>query len=40
MNTLKEIQKIYYGKKYTIYSVLDKQPCADHDRSSGEGVKP
>ena len=24
MNTLKEIQKIYYGKKYTIYSVLDK----------------
>ena len=30
--------KIYYGKKYTIYSALDKQPCADHDRSAGEGV--
>ena len=40
MNTLKEIQKIYYGKKYTIYSALDKQPCADHDRSTGEGVAP
>ena len=40
MNTLKEIQKIYYGKKYTIYSTLDKQPCADHDRKSGEGVGP
>ena len=24
MNTLKEMGKIYYGKKYTIYSALDK----------------
>lgn len=24
----------------TIYSPLDKQPCADHDRASGEGVNP
>ena len=40
MKTLKELQKIYYGKKYTIFSVLDKQPCADHDRKSGEGVGP
>jgi leucyl-tRNA synthetase len=23
-----------------IYSVMDRQPCADHDRQSGEGVKP
>jgi leucyl-tRNA synthetase len=38
MNTLKEAGYIYYGKKYTIYSPLDKQPCADHDRSEGEGV--
>jgi len=38
MTTLKEMGKIYYGKKYTIYSALDKQPCADHDRSAGEGV--
>lgn len=36
--TLKELQKIVYGKKYTIYSELDRQPCADHDRSKGEGV--
>ena len=38
MNSLKEAGKIYYGKKYTIYSALDKQPCADHDRAKGEGV--
>jgi leucyl-tRNA synthetase len=38
MKTLKDIEKIFYGKKYTIYSELDKQPCADHDRSKGEGV--
>ena len=30
--------KIVYGKKYTIYSVKDGQPCADHDRYEGEGV--
>jgi leucyl-tRNA synthetase len=40
METLKKIGKIFYGKKYTIYSELDKQPCADHDRSKGEGVGP
>ena len=40
MNTLKEMGKIIYGKKYTIFSELDKQPCADHDRSKGEGVGP
>jgi len=40
LNTLKEIGKVFYGKKYTIYSELDKQPCADHDRSTGEGVGP
>jgi leucyl-tRNA synthetase len=38
METLKKLEKIFYGKKYTIYSELDKQPCADHDRSKGEGV--
>lgn len=32
--------KIYYGKKYTIFSALDNQPCADHDRSKGEGEGP
>ena len=40
MNTLKEKGKIIYGKKYTIFSELDNQPCADHDRSKGEGVGP
>lgn len=39
-NLLKEEGKIVFGKKHSIYSVLDGQPCADHDRSSGEGVKP
>lgn len=29
-----------YGKRYTIYSPKDGQPCMDHDRSSGEGVGP
>lgn len=38
MHSLKEQGKIYYGKKYTIFSQLDNQPCADHDRSKGEGV--
>ena len=40
MHTLKEKAKIIYGKKYTIFSELDGQPCADHDRSKGEGVGP
>ena len=37
---LKENGKIKYGKRYTIFSELDGQPCADHDRSKGEGVGP
>ncbi len=28
------------GKKIIIYSVQDRQPCSDHDRSQGEGIKP
>lgn len=32
--------KIMYGKRYTIYSPKDGQPCMDHDRSTGEGVGP
>jgi leucyl-tRNA synthetase len=28
------------GKRHVIYSELDGQPCADHDRSVGEGIKP
>lgn len=37
---LKERGKIQFGKRYTIYSPKDGQPCMDHDRSSGEGVGP
>ncbi|KUJ13558.1 leucyl-tRNA synthetase-like protein [Mollisia scopiformis] len=40
MNRLKELQKIKFGKRYTIYSPKDGQPCMDHDRSEGEGVGP
>lgn len=37
-NRLKKSGLIKFGKRYTIYSVSDDQPCADHDRSEGEGV--
>ncbi|XP_056140550.1 leucine--tRNA ligase, cytoplasmic-like [Lampris incognitus] len=38
--TLKERKKINFGKRYTIYSPKDGQPCMDHDRQTGEGVGP
>ncbi|KAK4955455.1 cytosolic leucyl tRNA synthetase [Elasticomyces elasticus] len=40
MNRLKELNKILYGKRYTVYSPKDGQPCMDHDRTKGEGVGP
>jgi leucyl-tRNA synthetase len=40
MNRLKELNKIKFGKRYTIYSPKDGQPCMDHDRSEGEAVGP
>lgn len=40
MIRLKELNKIKFGKRYTIYSIKDGQPCMDHDRSEGEGVLP
>ncbi|KAI8885081.1 leucyl-tRNA synthetase [Backusella circina FSU 941] len=40
MNKLRAMSKIKFGERYTIYSIVDKQPCMDHDRSSGEGVGP
>ncbi|XP_020088202.1 leucine--tRNA ligase, cytoplasmic-like [Ananas comosus] len=40
MNKLKNMGKIVKDTRYTIYSPLDGQPCADHDRASGEGVLP
>ena len=38
--TLRDLNKIKFGKRYSIYSPLDGQPCLDHDRSSGENVLP
>eukprot|EP00252_Welwitschia_mirabilis_P016916 TRINITY_DN37672_c0_g1_i1.p1 TRINITY_DN37672_c0_g1~~TRINITY_DN37672_c0_g1_i1.p1 ORF type:complete len:1138 (+),score=208.54 TRINITY_DN37672_c0_g1_i1:127-3540(+) len=40
MRTLKKKGKIVKDMRYTIYSPFDGQPCADHDRASGEGVQP
>ncbi|KAH6891236.1 hypothetical protein B0T10DRAFT_547577 [Thelonectria olida] len=40
MNRLKELDKIKFGKRYTIYSIKDAQPCMDHDRAEGEAVNP
>lgn len=39
-NVLKEKGKIKFGKRYTIFSPKDNQPCMDHDRSVGEGAMP
>ena len=40
MNRLRQLGKIRFGKRYTIYSPKDGQPCMDHDRSEGEAVGP
>ncbi|XP_059177006.1 leucine--tRNA ligase, cytoplasmic-like [Physella acuta] len=37
---LRDNNKVKFGKRYTIFSPKDNQPCMDHDRSSGEGVGP
>lgn len=37
---LRELGYLKFGKRYSIYSPRDGQPCADHDRASGEGVLP
>lgn len=39
-NKLKALNKIKFGKRNAVYSPIDNQPCADHDRASGEGVQP
>lgn len=39
-NTLKARDKLSFGKRHTIYSAIDEQPCADHDRHTGEGIAP
>jgi leucyl-tRNA synthetase len=40
MATLRAQAKIVKDKRHAIYSPLDGQPCADHDRATGEGVGP
>ncbi|OMO52030.1 Aminoacyl-tRNA synthetase, class Ia [Corchorus capsularis] len=40
MRKLRSMGKIVKDVRYTIFSPLDGQPCADHDRASGEGVQP
>jgi leucyl-tRNA synthetase len=39
-NVLKSEEKVKFGKRANIFSPLDGQVCADHDRASGEGVGP
>lgn len=39
-HTLLKAGKVVKDKRYAVYSPLDGQPCADHDRASGEGVGP
>jgi leucyl-tRNA synthetase len=40
INKLKSLNYIKFGKRNTIFSEKDGQPCMDHDRQSGEGVGP
>jgi leucyl-tRNA synthetase len=37
---LRQKGKVLFGKRNSIFSLLDGQVCADHDRSEGEGVGP
>ncbi|CDI97282.1 leucyl tRNA synthetase [Echinococcus multilocularis] len=37
---LRKHNKVAYGKRYTIFSPKDNQPCMDHERTVGEGVCP
>jgi leucyl-tRNA synthetase len=38
MRKLKDLGRIRFGKRYTVYSPKDQQACLDHDRASGEGI--
>ena len=38
LNTLKKQGKVVKDKRFAVYSPKDAQPCADHDRASGEGT--
>jgi len=39
-NSLKEKEKILFGKRNNVFSLVDGQVCMDHDRSVGENVGP
>lgn len=39
-NTLRRRNVIKFGMRPSIFSRVDGQPCADHDRASGEGAMP
>jgi len=39
-NTLHKNGYLFFGNRPSIYSPIDEQQCADHDRASGEGVNP
>ena len=39
-NILKQKGLVVFGKRPTICSIKDQQPCMDHDRATGEGVQP
>lgn len=38
--TLRSRGKVVKDKRYAVYSPKDGQPCADHDRATGEGAMP
>ena len=40
LQSLKNKGKVIKDTRYAIYSPFDGQPCADHDRASGEGAQP
>lgn len=40
MNRLRRAGLVVQDKRYAVWSPLDGQPCADHDRATGEGVGP
>jgi len=39
-NVLRAKGKVLFGKRNNVFSIVDGQVCADHDRSEGEGVGP
>lgn len=39
-NTLKKRNRIKFGMRPSVFSRIENQPCADHDRAAGEGAAP